>query len=248
MRTSVRPVDRDRLAAYLAEGLSLEQIGALVGRHPSTVGYWLKKHGLRAVNSERFAARGAPARRELERLAGAGASLREMAEAIERSVATVRYWLRRWEIDHARPRRVDPATAPPIVLRPCRTHGATRFRLEGRGYYRCMRCRQERVSQRRRRLKLQLVTEAGGACRICGYDRCVAALEFHHIDPATKQFALSAEGVTRSIRTARAEAAKCVLLCATCHAEVEAGFRRLDGNASPTPNEKKAPRGGLEPP
>src|SRR6478672_8509911 len=169
MRTSVRPVERDRLAAFLADGLSLEQIGRLVGRHPSTVGYWLAKHDLRAVHSERFAARGAPDRGELERLAGDGASLREMAKAIERSVATVRYWLRRWEIEHARPRRVDPATAPPIVLRRCRTHGTTRFRLEGRGYYRCMQCRQERVSQRRRRLKLQLVMEAGGACRLCGY-------------------------------------------------------------------------------
>jgi hypothetical protein len=242
-------MDRDRLAGFLAEGLSLERIGVLVDRHPSTVAYWFAKHGLTASHAERFAARGAPDRCDLERLAAGGATLQEMAEAIDRSVATVRYWLRRWEIERPKlSRRVDPATAPPIVVRRCSTHGTTRFRVEGRGYYRCMRCRQERVSQRRRRLKLQLVQEAGGACRLCGYDACVAALEFHHIDPATKQFALSAEGVTRSIQRARDEAAKCVLLCATCHAEVEAGFRQLDGTVAPTPDKKIAPRGGLEPP
>ena len=43
------------------------------------------------------------------------------------------------------------------------------------------------------------------------------------MDPATKAFALSSEGVTRSLDSAREEAAKCVLLCANCHAEVEAG-------------------------
>jgi hypothetical protein len=32
------------------------------------------------------------------------------------------------------------------------------------------------------------------------------------------------EGVARSLVRARAEARKCVLLCANCHAEVEAGM------------------------
>ena len=39
--------------------------------------------------------------------------------------------------------------------------------------------------------------------------------------------ASAARGVTRSLAAARAEAAKCVLLCANCHAEVEAGVKRL---------------------
>jgi hypothetical protein len=34
-------------------------------------------------------------------------------------------------------------------------------------------------------------------------------------------------GITRAIAKLREEAAKCVLLCATCHAEVEAGFVSL---------------------
>jgi hypothetical protein len=62
---------------------------------------------------------------------------------------------------------------------------------------------------------------------LCGYARCHAALQFHHLDRTTKRFALSREGVTRSLARAREEAEKCVLLCANCHAEVEAGFVEL---------------------
>jgi 5-methylcytosine-specific restriction endonuclease McrA len=92
---------------------------------------------------------------------------------------------------------------------------------------RCLKCRSEAVAKRRRRLKQILVDEAGGRCQICGYDRHVGALEFHHVDPRTKAFSLANAGVTRSIERARAEVQKCVLLCGNCHAEVQAGFTKL---------------------
>lgn len=76
-------------------------------------------------------------------------------------------------------------------------------------------------------MKQTLVAEAGGACVACGYDACVAALQFHHLYPSEKSFMVSREGVTRSIAEARTEAEKCVLLCANCHAEVEVGYRTL---------------------
>jgi hypothetical protein len=68
-----------------------------------------------------------------------------------------------------------------------------------------------------------LVAEAGGCCVLCGYSKCIAALHFHHRDPGTKRFALAGGGVSRSLEAAREEAAKCVLVCANCHAELEAG-------------------------
>jgi 5-methylcytosine-specific restriction endonuclease McrA len=116
---------------------------------------------------------------------------------------------------------------PKFAERVCRTHGRTEFVLEGRGYYRCKRCRMERVVAWRRRTKLRLVAEAGGRCKICGYDRYSGALHFHHLDPAAKKFAISRKGFTWSLARMRAEVAKCVLLCSNCHAEVEAGIARL---------------------
>jgi hypothetical protein len=108
----------------------------------------------------------------------------------------------------------------------CPQHGDVRHVLEGRGYYRCRQCRIEAVVRRRRKVKGTLVAEAGGKCRLCGYSRCLAALEFHHVNPATKKFGLSRRGA-RSIATLRSEVRKCVLLCSNCHAEVEAGAAEL---------------------
>ena len=122
-------------------------------------------------------------------------------------------------------------------MRVCPHHGRAVFRLDTRGTYRCVLCGQERVAQRRRQIKRILVQEAGGCCAACGYDRSQAALQFHHLDPAEKEFGLSSRGFSHGIERAREEARKCVLLCGNCHAEVEAGMRALE-----------APRGGFEPP
>jgi hypothetical protein len=106
-------------------------------------------------------------------------------------------------------------------------HGLTTFVRRDQNGFRCRRCRTGAVHRRRRTLKRVLVEEAGGACVLCGYDRSLAGLHFHHVDPAAKSFALSRHGVTRSLLAAREEARKCVLLCSNCHAEVEAGAAQL---------------------
>ncbi len=86
----------------------------------------------------------------------------------------------------------------------------------------------DRVSAWRRRTKAMLVEEAGGCCQICSYAKHQAAMQFHHLDPSQKSFALSLRGITRSIDALRREAKKCVLLCANCHAMVEVGAARVD--------------------
>ena len=106
-------------------------------------------------------------------------------------------------------------------------------RITKRGF-RCGRCNSAAVARRRRKVKETLVADAGGMCLICGYSRCTAALQFHHLDPRAKDFGLGWRGVTRSIDAARAEAAKCVLLCANCHAEVEAGVTSIPEPAAAT--------------
>jgi hypothetical protein len=85
----------------------------------------------------------------------------------------------------------------------------------------------EAVTRRRRQVKRILVEEAGGACSLCGYDRYAGALHFHHVDRRTKRFAVSHDGNTMSLASSCAEAEKCVLLCANCHAEVEGGLASL---------------------
>jgi transposase len=221
-------MDRAALEKMLSEGLSLAEIGRRVGRHEATVAYWLAKYGLRAVGRERHAAKGPLRREELAKLVDSGLSSSQIADAVGRTRTTVRHWLREYGLatHWAERRRASKDGVQEMTLR-CASHGLTTFRRKRTGGYRCARCGTEAVSRRRRRVKRILVEEAGGACRLCGYSRCMAALEFHHVARDDKRFSLSHRGVTRSIERAREEASKCVLLCANCHAEVEAGVARL---------------------
>jgi transposase len=226
-------MDRESLRVLLAQGESVERIAKRFGKHPSTIAYWMAKHGLEAVNRERHAARGPVDRERLMALVEAGKTIAEMAAELERSKTTIRHWLKRHGLKtrNAVGRRSDVSGAKAagllVVTRDCSEHGATEFVLDRDGRYRCRRCRSDAVTRRRRRVKLLLVSEAGGACVACGYDRHPAALQFHHLDPAQKRMVVSAQGFGVGLDTLRAEARKCVLLCANCHAEVECGALRL---------------------
>jgi transposase-like protein len=222
-------MDRERLERELAAGRSIEAIAREVRRDPSTVAYWVNKHGLTSQHAPKHAARGGLAEGSLRAMVERGMSVRQIAAASELSATAVRYWLRRFALQ-TQPahysRRDGPK--PHEILRECDRHGWTVFRRVGRsGEYRCALCGQARVSRRRRKTKEILVAEAGGACRLCGYDRYSGALQFHHLDPAQKRFEFAGRGLTRSLSILREEARKCVLLCANCHAEVEAGFALL---------------------
>jgi 5-methylcytosine-specific restriction endonuclease McrA len=174
---------------------------------------------------------------KLREMVDRGLLLREMATELGRTIASVRYWLARYAIERPGRRQLAEvdreavAAARQVGRRQvrgfCPRHGESDFVLETRGRARCKMCRQEAVNRRRRNVKRILVEEAGGRCAICGYDKYVGALQFHHRDPSQKAFSLSATGVTRSLEKARAEARKCELLCANCHAEIEAGMATL---------------------
>jgi hypothetical protein len=112
------------------------------------------------------------------------------------------------------------------VVRTCSHHGDERhyaFSDRGTLRYRCRRCVGEAVTRRHRKLKQTLVDEAGGACAVCGYDRCLGNLHFHHVVPSEKAFEIQM-GLGKSIAAYRDEARKCVLVCANCHGEIEAGL------------------------
>lgn len=216
-------MDKAELASQLASGLSIEAIARDAGRDPSTVAYWVDKHGLVSAFAAKHAARGGLAREQLEPLVEAGMSIRVIAQRLEVSYATVQHWLKKYGLKTrraAQPRGVAART----VERECPIHGSTTFvKYSASDHHRCLQCRKERVVARRRKVKAMLVEEAGGRCRLCGYDRYAGALQFHHLDPAEKSFGLGLRGVARSLERCREEARKCVLQCANCHAEVEAG-------------------------
>jgi len=219
-------MDRDWLESELAADRSIEAIARTVGRDPSTVAYWVNKHGLTSCHAPRHVARGGIEEARLRALVERGLSVRQIAAECGLSATAVRHWLTRFGLktQPARYARRD-GPKPHEILRKCRVHGWTVFRHVGRsGGYRCGPCGSARVAHRRREMKEILVAEAGGTCRLCGYERYLGALHFHHLDPEEKRFEFAERGVTRSLAVLRKEARKCVLLCANCHAEVEGGI------------------------
>jgi len=221
-------MDKAWLETELAAGRSIEAIAREVGRNPSTVAYWVNKHGLASRHASRHAARGGIERDTLAALVERGLTIEAIGRELGLGSAAVRHWLKRHGLRTARARQPQPGGRAVEVMRLCRRHGYTLFVPSGaHGRLRCKQCRSAHVSARRRRLKAQLVAEAGGACVLCGYARYPGALQFHHLDPERKAFGLATQGVARSLERARAEVQKCVLVCANCHAEVEAGVATI---------------------
>ena len=94
----------------------------------------------------------------------------------------------------------------------------------------------QNVKNSRQRLKARLVYIMGEKCCICGYNKCITALEFHHINPQEKEFTLSTNA-NIGFEKAKEEIKKCVLVCANCHREIHDGI--IDCPKTSTYNEER---------
>ena len=86
----------------------------------------------------------------------------------------------------------------------------------------CKECQCERIKQGQRETR-DYIQSLKHQCSKCGYDKCVEALEFHHINSQDKDSALS-RYIKRVFSPALKElidkeVSKCVVLCANCHRE-----------------------------
>lgn len=106
----------------------------------------------------------------------------------------------------------------------CKKHGVVSHALRTEGGFRCRKCAVEAVERRRRKIKRDALEFLGGKCQRCGYDRCGAALEFHHRDPKGKDFE-----ITKSMSWDKilVELKKCDLLCSNCHREEHNAEKRV---------------------
>lgn len=60
-------------------------------------------------------------------------------------------------------------------------------------------------------------------CAICGYNKCDAALDFHHVNPENRKFPVNFNHMTN--KNLFIEVQKCILLCSNCHREIHAKER-----------------------
>lgn len=84
----------------------------------------------------------------------------------------------------------------------------------------CKPCATKKGRREKQKFKKDCVAYKGGKCIRCGYNKCPAALEFHHRNPEEKEFSLRDVGGTIALTDrVKAELDKCDLLCSNCHKE-----------------------------
>jgi len=74
------------------------------------------------------------------------------------------------------------------------------------------------MADRYLRLKIRAIEYKGGKCSKCGYNKCYAALEFHHRDPKAKEYSWT-QLRKFSWERVKTELDKCDLICSNCHKE-----------------------------
>ena len=79
----------------------------------------------------------------------------------------------------------------------------------------------KRTTERRKERKEILVKGFGGKCQICGYNKCITALEFHHINPELKD--INFYTTNYSWEKIINECKNCICVCANCHREIHHG-------------------------
>ena len=80
----------------------------------------------------------------------------------------------------------------------------------------------QRKMQRRWKIKQKIVELMGGECSLCGYKKCITALEFHHKNKG-KDFNIGELIKNSSEQNVLKEVQRCILVCANCHRELHHG-------------------------
>jgi hypothetical protein len=86
-------------------------------------------------------------------------------------------------------------------------------------HYYCKLCQDSKTIFLQRRKKQVAVDYKGGKCVICGYNKYNGSLDFHHLDPSKKDFAIGTYR-TYDMNLIKPELDKCILVCRNCHGEI----------------------------
>jgi hypothetical protein len=73
-------------------------------------------------------------------------------------------------------------------------------------------------------VKAWAIYKSGGKCCVCGYNRCMSSLTFHHIDQTMKIFNIRGMVLTYNLDKIIDELNKCSLMCHNCHTELHDGY------------------------
>lgn len=83
----------------------------------------------------------------------------------------------------------------------------------------CRKCCRKISKTSETKIKKECVKYKGGCCKICGYKKSLAALDFHHLNPEEKDFTIASRKNSILDDKMKQELDKCILICSNCHRE-----------------------------
>jgi len=168
---------------------------------------------------------------ELELFISNGKSLNKISKETGKSLTTIRYWVKKYGILFETKNFSSQGTKNYGEFRfcpKCKTECQIsefynrRGKIGGSVY--CKKCTTEQVVERTKKLKQEMVNYKGGCCQLCGYDKYIGALDFHHIDPKQKDFTIAHVRQYKFDDVIKNELDKCLLVCSNCHREIHGGL------------------------
>ncbi len=158
-------------------------------------------------------------------------STRDIAQLTGKSQKTVMYWTKKYEINikDLRSKITTKTCITCLLEKPLEDfYKRASDRTDHNSI--CKSCNKLSVTAIRQNFKKLCVEYKGGCCSVCSYSKYLGALEFHHLDPAEKDFQISHRTSFKFDTAIKAELDKCILLCSNCHKEVHAGLVPSVGN------------------
>lgn len=168
----------------------------------------------------------------LQKYINEGLSTREIAQKINKGQTTVRHWLKKYELKtnnlkfgeneikrYNQTYRICPKCKDNLKINNFYKRGGILFDSTY-----CKKCTTKQTVERMVNFKMKCIKYKGGECIECGYNKYYGALEFHHLNPSLKDFAISNLRSYSFDKIVTDELDKCVLLCNRCHREVEGGI------------------------
>lgn len=157
----------------------------------------------------------------LKELICQGLSTRGIANKLNKSQSTIKYWLKKYKLKTNI--TLKQGTGQCEI---CKTQ------LKGKQISYCSeKCKNsstnfihqtyENQKQRSIKRKIKFIEKSGGKCSKCGYKKNLSALAFHHTDPNKKEIKLNARTLSNNnIDILLKELEKCILVCHNCHSEL----------------------------
>jgi len=147
-------------------------------------------------------------------------SQREIASECGKSQSTIKHWLKKHGIKtnkHVGNKKYG------YLCEDCGETKKSKFVSVGDGrlsHVLCKRCHSRRSVARFRKHKQRAVDYKGGKCQVCGYNKSLRSLDFHHRDPGEKDVKFNSNWVKQwNFERVKKELDKCDLLCRNCHGE-----------------------------